>query len=64
MTTDHKMLEACLKHKVFDDLKYMRKFHLNPQYLMASDYMDYDKVIKPHEEIANFILSTCSLEIA
>ncbi len=55
-------------------------FHLNPQYLMASDYMDYmemdmtppagcenwiatfaqdafDKVIKPHKSIANFILS-------
>ena len=54
-------------------------FHLNPQYLMSSDYMDYmeiglippegcetwiapfaqeafDKVIKPHKEIANIIL--------
>lgn len=62
-------------------------FHLNPQYLIASDYIDYmdmgltppegseawiaqfaqeafDKVIKPHKAIANFILSTCSLEIA
>ena len=61
-------------------------FHLNPQYLMASDYMDYaemgenppegseawiapfaqdafDKVIKPHKAIANFILTTCYLEI-
>lgn len=61
-------------------------FHLNPQYLMASDYMDYfeegmtppegceawiapfaqdafDKVIKPHKAIADFILSTCYLEI-
>ena len=61
-------------------------FHLNPQYLMASDYMDYmeegltppegseawiapfaqdafDRVIKPHEDIANFILSTCYLKI-
>lgn len=62
-------------------------FHLNPQYLMASDYMDYmemdmtpptgcenwiatfaqdafDKVIKPHKTIANFILSKCYLEIS
>lgn len=62
-------------------------FHLNPQYLMASDYMDhlememtppagcenwiarfaqeaFDKVIKPHKSIANFILSTCYLEIS
>ena len=61
-------------------------FHLNPQYLMASDYIDYldegmtppegsqawiasfaqdafDKVIKPHRAIADFILSTCYLEI-
>lgn len=61
-------------------------FHLNPHYLMASDYMDYlemgetppegseawiasfaqdafDKVIKPHKSIANFILTTCYLEI-
>ena len=61
-------------------------FHLNPHYLMASDYMDYlemgesppegseawiasfaqdafDKVIKPHKAIANFILTTCYLEI-
>lgn len=27
MTTDHKMPEAYLKHKVFDDLKYMREFY-------------------------------------
>lgn len=56
-------------------------FHLNSQYLMSSDYMDYmeigltppegcetwiapfaqkafDKVIKPHKEIANIILGT------
>lgn len=62
-------------------------FHLNPQYLMASDYMDhlemkmtppagsenwiarfaqeaFNKVIKPHKSIANFILSTCYLEIS
>lgn len=62
-------------------------FHLNPQYLMASDYMDYmdegmtppagcenwiatfaqdafDKVIKPHKSIANFILSKCYLKIS
>lgn len=62
-------------------------FHLNPQYLMASDYMDYmdegmtppagcenwiatfaqdafDKVIRPHKSIANFILSKCYLEIS
>ena len=62
-------------------------FHLNPQYLMASNYMDYmemgmtppegcenwiaqfaqeafDKIIKPHKAIADFILSTCYLEIA
>lgn len=62
-------------------------FHLNPQYLMASDYMAYmddgqtpptgcenwiapfaqdvfDKVIKPHKTIADFILSTCYLEIS
>lgn len=62
-------------------------FHLNPQYLMASDYMDclemgitppdgsqnwiapfaqdaFDKVIKPYESIANFIISTCYLEIS
>lgn len=62
-------------------------FHLNPQYLMASVYMDYmdegmtppagcenwiatfaqdafDKVIKPHKSIANFILSKCYLEIS
>ena len=61
-------------------------FHLNPNYLMASVFMDYmeegltppegseawiapfaqdafDRVIKPHEEIANFILSTCYLKI-
>ena len=61
-------------------------FHLNPQYLMAFDYIDYmdegltppegseawiasfaqdafDKVIKPHKSIANFILTTCYLEI-
>lgn len=61
-------------------------FHLNPQYLMGSDYIDYmeegltppegseawiapfaqdafDRVIKPHEEIANFIISTCYLKI-
>ena len=61
-------------------------FHLNPHYLMASDYMDYlemgetppegsetwiasfaqdafDKVIKPYKTIANFILTTCYLEI-
>lgn len=61
-------------------------FHLNPHFLMASDYRDYmeegltppegseawiapfaqdvfDRVIKPHEEIANFILSTCYLKI-
>lgn len=61
-------------------------FHLNPHYLMASDYMDYmeegmtppegceswiatfaqeafDKVIKPHKAIANYILSTCCLDI-
>lgn len=61
-------------------------FHLNPHYLMASDYMDYmeigmtppegcqywiapfaqeafDKVIKPHKDIANYIISTCDLEI-
>ncbi len=62
-------------------------FHLNPQYLMASDYMNhlemgmtppensqnwiaqfaqeaFDKVIKPHKSIANFILSSCFLEIS
>ena len=61
-------------------------FHLNPQYLMAFDYIYYmdegltppegseswiasfaqdafDKVIKPHKAIANFILTTCYLEI-
>lgn len=61
-------------------------FHLNPQYLMASDYMDYmemgqtppdgsenwiatfaqeafDKVIKPHKNISEYIKSTCYLEI-
>lgn len=61
-------------------------FHLNPQYLMASDYMYYmeegqipptgsenwisrfaqeafDKVIKPHNNISNYIKSTCYLEI-
>lgn len=61
-------------------------FHLNPQYLMASTYLEYmemgftppegcqdwiatfaqeafDKVIKPHKAIANYILSTCCLEI-
>lgn len=61
-------------------------FHLNPQYLMAPDYMDYmeagqtpptgcenwiarfaqetfEKVIKPHKNISNYIKSTCYLEI-
>lgn len=61
-------------------------FHLNPQYLMASDYMDcmeigmtppdgcqnwiasfaqdaFDKVIKPHSDISEFIKKTCCLEI-
>lgn len=61
-------------------------FHLNPQYLMAFDYIYYmdegltppegseawiasfaqdafDKVIKPHKSIADFILTTCYLEI-
>ena len=61
-------------------------FHLNPQYLMASDYMDcievgqipptgcenwiaqfaqdaFDKVIKPHKNISEYIKSTCYLEI-
>ena len=61
-------------------------FHLNPNYPMASVYMDYmeegltppegseawiapfaqdtfDRVIKPHKDIANFILSTCYLKM-
>lgn len=61
-------------------------FHLNPQYLMASDYMDhlemrmtppdgcenwiapfaqdaFDKVIKPHNVISEFIKKSCYLEI-
>lgn len=61
-------------------------FHLNPQYLMASDYVDslelgetppegsenwianfaqeaFDKIIKPHKKIADFILNSCCLEI-
>lgn len=61
-------------------------FHLNPQYLMASNYMDYmdegqtppagsenwiarfaqdafDKVIKPHKKISEFIKRTCYLVI-
>ena len=61
--------------------------HLNPHYLIASDYMDYmemgmtppegsenwiaqfaqdafDKIIRPHMDIANFIISTCPLEIS
>ena len=61
-------------------------FHLNPQYLMASDYIDcmeigmtppdgcqnriapfaqdaFDKVIKPHNAISEFIKKTCYLEI-
>lgn len=63
MNTDYKMPEAYLRHKVFDDLEYMRVFYLTPHYLMASDYMDYNKVIKPHVAIANFIFSTCYLKI-
>lgn len=61
-------------------------FHLNPQYLMTSDYMDYmengqtppigcenwiapfaqdvfDKVIKPHKKISEYIKRNCYLEI-
>ncbi|MCM1502971.1 MAG: hypothetical protein NC115_09950 [Bacteroidales bacterium] len=61
-------------------------FHLNPQYLMASDYTDslelgmipqedsqnwiapfaqvaFNRVIKPHSRILDFILKTCSLKI-
>lgn len=61
-------------------------FHLNPQYLMASNYMDYkdagqtpptgcenwiapfaqdvfDKVIKPHKNISEYIKRNCYLEI-
>lgn len=61
-------------------------FHLNPQYLTSSDYMDhleegqtppagcqnwiapfaqdaYNKVVKPHEDIAEFVKKTCGLDM-
>ena len=61
-------------------------FHLNPEYFMASDYMDYmemgetppkgseewiacfaqdafDKYVKPHVKLADYIKSTCCLLI-
>lgn len=61
-------------------------FHLNPEYFMASDYIDYmemgetppkgseewiacfaqnafDKYVKPHVKLADYIKSTCCLQI-
>lgn len=80
-----KNCEAILNHLFLLHLSFI--FHLNPQYLMASDYVDhldmgmtppdgcqnwiaqfaqdaFDKVIKPHKDIAELILSTCYLEIS
>lgn len=76
--------EVILNHLFIIHLSFV--FHLNPSYLMASDYLDYmelgqtppvgcekmiapfaqdayNKILKSHKSIAEFIKRTCPLEI-